>query len=127
MLIGELSEKTGLSRHTIRFYEKMKLISVDRKSRRGNNYKEYSPVIVEKLLFINRVKSFDFTLREVGELLRLDEMDALSCKVDSVSQLFQSKLNDVDRKIAELTTIREKMLRARNSCQGNCKDTLAGS
>ena len=42
MLIGELSQRTNLSRDTIRFYEKQGIISVSRKERRDNNYKEYS-------------------------------------------------------------------------------------
>jgi DNA-binding transcriptional MerR regulator len=37
MLIGELSKQTGLSRDTIRFYEKQGLIAVGRKERRFNN------------------------------------------------------------------------------------------
>jgi DNA-binding transcriptional MerR regulator len=42
MLIGKLVKETGLSKDTIRFYEKHGLISVNRKERRSNNYKEYS-------------------------------------------------------------------------------------
>lgn len=34
MLIGEIVSKTGLSKDTIRFYEKNKLITLGRKDRR---------------------------------------------------------------------------------------------
>jgi DNA-binding transcriptional MerR regulator len=37
MLIGELVERSGLTKDTIRFYEKKGLIALDKKSRRENN------------------------------------------------------------------------------------------
>src|SRR3546814_17661555 len=49
MLIGELSEKTGFSRDTIRFFEKQGLIQLDRKQRRDNNYKEYPEEVLNRL------------------------------------------------------------------------------
>ncbi|MFN0293524.1 MerR family transcriptional regulator [Pedobacter helvus] len=58
MLIGELVAKTGLSRDTVRFYEKQGLIAVGRKQRRENNYKEYSDEVLERLLTIKRLKNF---------------------------------------------------------------------
>ena len=69
MLIGELAAKSGLSRDTIRFYEKQGLISVSWKERRDNNYKEYSDEVLETLLTIKRVKSFGFTLNEAADLI----------------------------------------------------------
>lgn len=40
MLIGELSKQAGLRRDNNRFYEKQGLVTVGRKERRFNNYKE---------------------------------------------------------------------------------------
>ena len=54
MLIGELSAKTGLTRDTIRFYEKEGLIKIARKQRRENNYKEYDETVLERLNLIKR-------------------------------------------------------------------------
>ena len=52
MLIGELSKACGLSRDTIRFYEKHGLIAVGKRERRFNNYKEYSEETLKRLLSI---------------------------------------------------------------------------
>jgi len=68
MLIGELSKRTGLSRDTIRFYEKQGLIKVGRRERRVNNYKEYSDGILRHLLLFNKIKSYGFTLNELPKL-----------------------------------------------------------
>ena len=69
MLIGELVARSGLTKDTIRFYEKKGLIALDQKSRRENNYKEYSEHVLEKLMLIRRLKDMGFTLTEVDTFL----------------------------------------------------------
>src|SRR3989338_1716476 len=69
MLIGELSKRTGLTKDTIRFYEKQGLIPEARKIHTFNNYKEYTEETLNRLLTIKKVKSFGFTLNESAELL----------------------------------------------------------
>ena len=54
MLIGELSKSSGLTRDTIRFYEKQGLITLGRRERRVNNYKEYPNSILRRLLLLKR-------------------------------------------------------------------------
>ncbi len=50
MLINELSKKTGVSTHTIRFYEKSGLIEGKQDEMvKSNNYFHYDEVTVEKL------------------------------------------------------------------------------
>ena len=71
MLIGELDERTGLTKDTIRFYEKKGLIALDRKSRRENNYKEYPAQVLEKLMLIRKLKDMGFTLNEIDTFLAL--------------------------------------------------------
>ncbi len=70
MLIGELAREAGLTRHTIRFYEKRGLLNTGQAERRPNNYKEYSPAALERLRFIAQAKSAGFTLSETADLLR---------------------------------------------------------
>ena len=49
MLINELSKKTGVSAHTIRFYEKSGLIEGKQdESVKSNNYLHYDDVTIEK-------------------------------------------------------------------------------
>ena len=67
MLINELSKKTGISTHTIRFYEKSGLIEGKQdESVKSNNYFHYDEVTVEKLEFISDAKSVGFTIKEIG-------------------------------------------------------------
>ena len=70
MLIGELSKRTGFSHDTIRFYEKKGLIETNKKDRRGNNYKEYTETVYNKLVLIKTVKELGFTLNEIDEFIK---------------------------------------------------------
>lgn len=117
MLIGELVKRTGFSRDTIRFYEKKGLISVGRKERRDNNYKEYSGRVLERLHMIRKIKNFGFTLNETAELLEMIEMNTASCS--SVSSKVAEKISLIDAKIQELMELKQTMqniLGGGNSC-----------
>lgn len=118
MLIGELSKRCGLSRDTIRFYEKNRLIVVGRKERRYNNYKEYSEDTLQRLRSIKQIKGFGFTLNETAELL--DMIDANSASCNNVLNKFDDKLKKIDDKIGELIGIRNLLLKGQKSCQTSC-------
>jgi len=118
MLIGELSKRCGLSRDTIRFYEKKGLIAVDRKERRDNNYKEYSEEILEKLLTVKRLKSFGFILNEAADILDMVELNEATC--GNVSDKISAKVQVLDEKIRELIQIRGMLLESSRKCQDGC-------
>ena len=122
MRIGEVAKRTGFSTDTIRWYEKIGLIELDRKSRTENNYRQYDAGTVEKLMHIKKIKSFGFTLKEVENLLLLDETNLLNCS--SVSTLVDKKLDTIARKIQELQLLQQKIIHVKDTCQGNCKAVL---
>jgi len=119
MLIGELVTKTGFTRDTIRFYEKQGLIYIDRKERRGNNYKEYSEAILEKLLIIKKLKGFGFTLNESLEYLDLIEHNIASCT--NVTEKVTEKIRQIEQKIAELQDLRMAMMNMVTTCANSCQ------
>ncbi len=118
MLIGELVQKSGLSKDTIRFYEKQKLIQVNRKERRSNNYKEYSEDILTKLLTIKTLKSFGFTLTECSDVLDLIEEKNATC--ENIADKIASKISLLDQKISEMIQIRKQLLNASIQCKKGC-------
>jgi len=118
MLIGELVQKSGLSKDTIRFYEKQKLIQVNRKERRSNNYKEYSEEILTKLLTIKTLKSFGFTLTECSDVLDLIEEKNATC--ENIADKIASKVSLLDQKISEMIQIRKQLLNASIQCKKGC-------
>src|SRR5690606_36276029 len=70
MLISELSKRTGVSIHTLRYYENYGLIAgrTD-ETVKSNNYKQYDESLVEKIEIIKGAKEAGFTLSEIRELL----------------------------------------------------------
>ena len=95
MLIGELSKKTGVSKDTIRFYEKLGLIAASDRQAGTRLYKEYSPEIVERLSMINQGKALGFTLSEIklllnewggGAMSKQDQIRIVECKIEEISE-----------------------------------------
>ena len=66
MLIGEIVKKTGLTRDTIRFYERKGLIRVESNFSEWNNYKNYDAKTLQKLLLIKKAFEVADSLRKSG-------------------------------------------------------------
>jgi MerR family transcriptional regulator, copper efflux regulator len=97
MLIGELAQKTGLSKDTIRFYQKMGLIEAKARQAGTRTYMEFSPDMLERVVMITQGKSLGFTLNEIKHLIET---------WGNVSMPLSEKLKVIDRKLDEIT---EKM------------------
>ncbi|TXH91420.1 MAG: MerR family transcriptional regulator [Pseudomonas sp.] len=101
MRIGELEQRSGVSRHTLRYYESMGLISA---LRRANNYREYSPQTLSDLDFIRQAQSMGFALGEIGDILKANREQQLDCAQGAT--LVGRKLAEVEQKIADLQQLR---------------------
>lgn len=121
MLIGELSRCSGLSRDTIRYYEKLLLLTVKNRSA-GNQYKNYGREALERLRHIQQLKDIGFTLREIRELL-VGEGNTHPCK-DLPLQLTQ-KLEKIDEQVTVLLKFKAPLLGMQKACNGECS-TLDG-
>ncbi|MBC7381594.1 MAG: MerR family transcriptional regulator [Bacteroidia bacterium] len=70
MLINELSKKTGITAHTIRYYKKYGLIKgVHKVNVKSNNYFHFDEESIQKLELIKDAKAIGFTLNEIKQLL----------------------------------------------------------
>lgn len=116
MLIGELAEKTGLSRDTIRYYEKRGLLGPRDHTRRANNYRDYSEEALQRLQGIRELKRHGFTLSEVRALL---EMHESSERCEGLPGALENKLHQVDQQIEQLWAFRQRLRSALSSCGGS--------
>ncbi len=98
MLIGELSKKTGFSRDTIRYYEKLGLIQPERQGL-FNNYKNYTEAIFKRLLAIRKIKGYGFTLQETQNMLVLFEEGVL--EHDRGKRYIRRKIAVIEDKIKD--------------------------
>ena len=101
MRIGELEQHSGASRHTLRYYESVGLISAQRQ---GNNYRDYSVQTVKDLSFIQQAQGMGFSLAEIGEILQAQRNQQLDCAQGAL--LVTRKLSEVEEKIANLQELR---------------------
>lgn len=111
MLISELSKRTGLSIHTLRYYENIGLIAGKSDEHvKTNNYKDYEEGLVEKLEILKGAKEAGFTLSEIKTFLDSWYNRRLSSekKVDVVSK----KIEEVDLKIRQLEQVKKLLLEA---------------
>lgn len=120
MLIGELAESTGLSRDTIRYYEKEGLLNVA--ERRDNNYKEYPETASDQLRFIKALQDRGFTLGEIRELLAVSAEGAVKC--GDVGARIREKVSEIDAQIAALEAMKARLQGSFGCCRGNSQDDV---
>jgi DNA-binding transcriptional MerR regulator len=119
MRISELSKKSGFSKDTIRFYEKMGLIRLQDENRNKYEYKDYPETILKRLLTIRQIKGYGFTLQETQSLLFLYETGIL--EPQRGVRYVQKKISRIDDQIREMMTIRTRLQQiVDGSCSGDC-------
>ncbi len=117
MLIGELSKKTGFSRDTIRYYEKLGIIAVEMARRSVNGYKNYPLDALERLLQVGRLKECGFTLLEIRRLLITKE-NRPAC--DDLPRQLGEKIAKLEEKISLLQEYKQRLVQIQRSCDGEC-------
>ncbi len=127
MKIGELANATGTKVETVRYYEKIGLLTPP--ARTLANYRDYGSEHLARLSFIRRARDLGFTLEAVRELLTLSDNKAQSCEaVDGIARVH---LTDIDRKVRDLKSLGLELSRVLGSCSNGtvaeCKiiETLA--
>ncbi|QLL15981.1 MerR family transcriptional regulator [Pseudomonas chlororaphis] len=100
MKIGELEARSGASRHTLRYYEQIGLISPLRQT---NNYRVYTTQTLQDLDFIQRAQSMGFSLGEIGEILDAQRNKLIDCA--DGAKLIEKKMAEIKQKIANLQGI----------------------
>jgi len=115
MKISQLAAQSGLSAHTLRFYEKSSLVEASERS--AACYRHYSDDDVRRVEFVKTAKEAGFSLEEIAQLLsiRLDR-DHHTC--EEVTDITRDKLDVVNAKIRQLESIHESLQLLLQSCDG---------
>jgi MerR family copper efflux transcriptional regulator len=113
MHIGAMAEATGLSRDTLRYYEKRGLLQ----ARRGSNgYRDYPPEAVDWLRYIRLAQHLGFTLGEIeADLPLLAERSGPQLRA-----VLERKLADIDRRIEGLGSLRSELARRLAETMADC-------
>lgn len=113
ILMGQLAELTGLSRATLKFYEKSGLIPPPQRNQSG--YRIYREGIQKRIEFIVRAKEAGFTLAEIAATLaladenqKLDPRDFKACIEKKLVQV-KRRIEGLEIMAVELEKIRAAM------------------
>lgn len=113
--ISDVSEITGLSADTLRYYEKIGLLK--NVSRASSGVRLYSANDLSRIRFIQRAKTMNFSLDEISKLLQMRENPGRAKK--SVRQLTQDKLVEVEAHLKTLSTLQKELTLLINLCTGS--------
>ncbi len=115
MNIGDVAKASGVPAKTIRYYESVSLIPPAHRTDSG--YRTYDGNDVARLRFIQRSRSLGFSVRDVGTLLDLWHNRARASA--EVKALATAHMAEIDRKIAELQSMRETLRDLSERCHGD--------
>ena len=115
MTIGTAARKAGVGVETIRFYERRRLIEQPPRPS-GNGFRVYPEQSIQRIRFIRQAQDLGFSLKEIEVLLSLRADPTTDCA--DVRERAQTKLEEVNDKIARLTAIQSALKSLIDACPG---------
>ncbi|WP_369814384.1 MerR family transcriptional regulator [Lysinibacillus sp. ZYM-1] len=91
--IGELAEKTGITKRTIDYYTNIGLLDAERSA---TNYRYYDPAMIERLQFIEQRKQQGLSLVEIQHELNITPYEEIDV------QMLRLKMQDLEHDVASL-------------------------
>ncbi len=113
--IGELSRRTGVNIETIRYFERVGLISSPPRTEGGHRI--YDQDHLRALGFIRRARELGFTPEEVRGILNLGGPAGACC--DEVREIASNHLQTVRSKMADLARLEGLLSSTIDRCSGD--------
>jgi DNA-binding transcriptional MerR regulator len=112
--IGELATRCGVSRDTIRFYEREGLLP--RPRRTSSQYRVYGDEDEGRLLFIRHAQGLGLTLDDIRELVRFEQIRTPDqCR--RVAGVLRERIEAIDQKLGELKAFRRQLAHSLDRCE----------
>jgi MerR family copper efflux transcriptional regulator len=115
---GQVAERAGVHRETLRYYERRGLIPPP--PRRLSGYRQYPAETVERVRLIKWAQGLGWSLREITQLGAIPR-DHLRGRAAHVRSRAGAKIREIEEKIRRLQAMRRR-LRAITLCRcdGHC-------
>jgi|GEM_PF-404852 len=99
MRIGELAKRTGMSRDTIRFYERQGLIDSLPSRDPANSYRDYPEMLVERLAMITEAREAGLSVADLT--LLITAMETGGDGTFDVNAFIDAKIAQVEETLAK--------------------------
>ena len=120
MKIGQIAQEAGVGVDTVRFYERRGVLP--RAARTSSGYRAFTAADVERILFVKALQALGFTLDDIIALLRAVDAGTASCTSERVR--FEAVLGRVDAQLRELRSVRRRLTRTLQQCEGGACPVL---
>lgn len=117
---GQVAEAAGVNLQTLRYYERRGLLAEPHRSIGGHRL--YPPHAVTILRVIKTAQRLGFTLEEIADLIDAATHRHHGGLDRSLMDRARAKLAEVDRKIADLAIIRERL---QDAVDAGCVDVVS--
>ncbi len=105
--IGELAVRAGTSTDTVRYYERLGLLGVPRRTASG--YRLYGTADLGRLQFIRRAKRLGLSLEEIRGLLGIAQAGGCQPLRYQVAELLAHKIEACEAQLRELTAFKASL------------------
>jgi len=119
MKTKDITDKTGIDRETLRFYESKGLLP--QLNRTASGYRVYPDNTIERIRFIQMAKRAGFTLSEIKELIDLQQ-NRKACR--NSRDIVKIKKSEIAQKIEALKKMDKILTRFISECEKNGEEGL---
>jgi len=119
----DVARATGVSTDTLRHYERQGLLP--RAVRTSAGYRRYPRSTVERVLLIQRALVVGFSLADLKRVLQVRDRGGAPCR--SVRELVGERLEQLNRRIDELSSLREELRQLLVEWDDRLAETPAGA
>ena len=105
--ISELADRVGVATSTVRYYERIGLVSSP--ARTASGYRDYDDEAAARLLFVTRARHMGLTCEQIAEVLPI--WDGVTCAPahEEVARLVEAKRAEVAERIQELERFAQQL------------------
>ncbi|WP_414563470.1 MULTISPECIES: heavy metal-responsive transcriptional regulator [unclassified Anabaena] len=123
LLIGQVTNLSGISIRTIRYYESVGLIASLGRTEGG--FRQFSTNVLTRLAFIKRAQNLGLSLEEIRDILQVYDQGQPPC--GDIKEKLEEKLLQIDHQINQLFTLRSEigeLLSGWKNTHGKQEDTI---
>ncbi len=97
LTIGTLAKRAGVNVETVRYYQRIGLLREPPRPLQG--YRRYPQSVISRIHFIKRAKGLGFSLKEIAELLQLNDGCCRTARhmAEQKRELVGTRIDDLQR------------------------------